>query len=167
MLSLSRMILRPRGFAAASGPTEAAPIFPTSLTARSLLTGLLLLATIWVNGCGKPPPPKMDPHSPEAVLLELAGQGKLLNEALGRQDYTYLHDFGFRFKSLCQAFLGKLEAEQRQQMRAKVLELLDVAGQLDKAAGGHRAEATAASVQKIVHALQETERLYQETKKSK
>ena len=124
----------------------------------------LLLAAIALAGCSKPQAPKLDPHSVEAVLLELVDQARLLDEALARQDYNYLHDFGFRFKSLTQAFLGKLDEQQRPKMRTQCLELLDLASQLDRAAGGNRADATAATVQKLGEALKATERLYRETK---
>lgn len=131
------------------------------------LGGMFLLA-FCLAGCSKPEAPKtVDPRSAEGTLVQLMDQGRLLNEALARQDYTYLHDFGFRFKSLVQAFLGKLEEDQRQQMKEHLLQLLNIAGELDRASGGHRADATAATVQKLVAGLQETERLFRETKKGK
>lgn len=138
------------------------------ISAASRWLAVLLLLSLGAAGCGKSSAPAQpDPRSPDGTLAQLVDQGRLLNEALARQDYGYLHDFGFRFKSLAQAFLGKLEETQREQMKNQVLQLLSIAGELDRAAGGNRAEATAATVQKLVAALQETERLYRETKKGK
>lgn len=86
------------------------------------------------------------------TLLE---QGKLLEEALARQDYNYLHDYGYFVVSLAQALYAKLDEQHKGEMAKPVDQLMVLAKQLDRAAGGHRAEATAATVQNLVTLLKD------------
>jgi len=135
-----------------------------------LLTAGVALAALGLcgSGCKKAKESaSVDPHSAEGVMSRLQEQSKLLEAALARQDYAYLHDYGYYFNGLLQAFYIKLDDAEKQRMRAALDNLINLSGQLDRSAGGNRAEATAATVQKLVAALKELETQFQQVKRGR
>lgn len=127
-----------------------------------------LVCALCMFGCGKKAkgPARIDPHSADGVLLELQEQERRFQDAYTRKDYRYLHDWGYYFNGVLQAFYSQLDATQRQRLRGTFDELTRVTSQLDFASGGGRAAATEATVQRIQSLLQELERQYRETRPS-
>ena len=69
-------------------------------------------------GCKKSKgPAKLDPHSAESGMLRLQEQGRLLNDALARKDFPYIHDYAYYFTGLAQTLYLKLTDEQRKLLR--------------------------------------------------
>jgi len=108
----------------------------------------------------------VSPHSAEGVLLKLEEQGRLLNDALVRKDYAYIHDYGYYFGGLTQAFFTKLDDSEKARLRGSLDELSTLASQLDRAAGGRHPEATEASVQRLQTLLKELDKQFREVKHS-
>ncbi len=101
-------------------------------------------------GCKKAKgPAKLDPHSAEGVFVQLRDQERLLNDALARKDFRYIHDYGYYFTGLVQALFSKLNDEQKQRLRKSFDELLNLSMQLDRSAGGRHPEATEATLQRV------------------
>ncbi len=108
----------------------------------------------------------VDPHSADGVMLALQQQGKLLNDALARQDFAYLHDYGYYFTGVLQAFFTKLEDGEKQRLRAPLDELVTLGKQLDRAGGGRHAEAAEVTVKRIVEVLKDLDQQYHQVKHS-
>ena len=116
-------------------------------------------------GCQKakgPAPP--DPHSAEGVLHQLQQQGRLLNDALARKDFAYIHDYAYYFTGLAQALFTKLNDEQKQRLRPAVEQLVSLSQQLDNSAGRRHAEATEATLQRLQAVLKDVDQQLQGTK---
>jgi hypothetical protein len=92
---------------------------------------LAAVAGMCLSGCKKPPPPKPDPHSAEGVMLKLSQQIKLLNEAVTRQDFKYIHDYTYYVHGLVDAFASKLNEAEKQKVSGLFDELKVVTDQLD------------------------------------
>src|SRR6185503_20516146 len=113
------------------------------------VASLALVAGVMLVGCKKAKGPvAVDPHSADGVLARLQEQGRLLNEALVRKDFAYIHDYAYYFSGLTQAFFSKLDDSQKQHVRASLEELVGLANQLDHSAGRKHAEATEASLKR-------------------
>ena len=129
-----------------------------------LLVFSLALATLALAGCKKARPPAPASHSAEALLLRLNDQAQLLNEALARKDYQYIHDYGSYFTSLAQALFSRLNNQQKQRLSGALEDLIDLSGQLDRAAGGGHPAATDATVQHLQAVLKDIEKQFREIK---
>ena len=127
---------------------------------------VLLVCGSFVAGCHKKTEgaARINPHSADGVLLRLQDQARLFQEAYARKDYNYLHDWGYYFSGVLQAFNTTLNDSQRQRLRGTLDELARVSSQLDAASGRTHAGATEATVQRIQTLLQELEKQYRETK---
>jgi len=135
--------------------------------ATLLRGGMTLFAcVVCLLGCGKKAkaPPPVSPHSSEGVLLRLKDQARLFQEAYARNDYAYLHDWGFYFRGAVQAFASTLNYEQKQRLRGTLDELARVGSQLDSASGRAHSGATEATVQRIQALMEELDKKYHETK---
>src|SRR5438105_12795555 len=127
---------------------------------KLLALGIVALVAIGVAGCKKGKSTVVDPHSTEGVMQALQQQGRLLNDALGRKDFAYIHDYAYYFNGLTQALFSKLDDAQKSQLRGSLQELSDLSSQLDRAAGGHHAEATEATLQKLTTELKELDKQF-------
>lgn len=118
-------------------------------------------------GCKKAKGPATpDPHSAEGVMLRLQEQGKLLNDALVRKDFKYVHDYAYYFTGLAQALFSKLNDEQKQRLRGSFEELVSLSNQLDRAGGGRHVEATEATMQRLQVVLKDLDTQFRGMKKS-
>ena len=115
-------------------------------------------------GCKKSKARSVDPHSPDGIMLVLQKQGALLNDALARQDYPYLHDYGFYFSGLLQALFTKLDESEKQRLRPQLDELVALAKQLDRVAGVHHAEAAEVTVKRIGEVLKDLDQQYRQVR---
>lgn len=126
---------------------------------------VVLCSLLCSIGCKKAEQkPKLDPHSPEGVMLRLKEQSQLFNEAAGRKDFKYIHDYTYYFTGLAQALYGKLNDAQKERLRGSFDELLNLSNQLDHASGRRHAEATEASMQRIQLVLEEMDQQFREKK---
>ena len=132
-----------------------------------IVAGLVLaVCGLCTLGCKKAKGPEttLNPNSPDAVLLALQEQGKLLNDAIERKDFKYIHDFGYYFGAVLQAFISKLDAGEKQRLQAPLTELNTLSEQQDRAAGGRHAEASEAIVKRIQVVLKDLEQQYHQGK---
>src|SRR5262245_39542851 len=107
------------------------------------------------SACKKPQPPKLDPHSADAVLMSLVKQGNLLNDATARSDFKYVHDYTYYFNGLADALASKLNEQQKERLGGLFTQLKSVTDQLDHASGRKHAEATQASMNQLLTTLKE------------
>ena len=125
----------------------------------------IVLCGLCGDGCKKAEEPaRVDPHSADGAMQRLQEQGRLFQDAYARKDFRYLHDWGYYFNGVLQAFFLKLDDAQKQRLRGTVDELIRVSSQLDSATGRGHEGATEAVVQRIQTLLQELEKQYQESK---
>jgi hypothetical protein len=119
-------------------------------------------------GCGKKAKEtaKTNPHSADSIMQDLKKQAQQFNDAVQRQDFKYLHDYGYYFIGVIVAFNAKLDAADKQRLQAPIKELLELSNQLDRAGGGNHAEAAAKTVNDIQAKVNELEQLYQQGKHS-
>lgn len=110
---------------------------------------------------------KIDPHSADAIMQDLQKQGQAFSDAVARQDYKYLHDYGYYFIGIIVAFNAKIDAADKERLKAPIKELLDLSNQLDRAGGGNHAEAAAATVKQIREVLNNLDQQYQQGKQAK
>ena len=129
----------------------------TTLIASSVL---VVVCAGGLMGCKKAKARAVDPHSPDGIMLVLQKQGALLNDALVRQDYPYLHDYGFYFSGLLQALFAKLDESEKQRLRPQLDELVALAKQLDRVAGVRHAEAAEVTVKRIGEVLKDLDQQY-------
>jgi hypothetical protein len=108
----------------------------------------------------------VDPHSTDGIMLVLQKQGTLLNDALTRQDFPYLHDYGFYFTGLLQALFTKLDEGEKQRLRPQLDELVALAKQLDRVSGVRHAEAAEVTVKRIGEVLKDLDQQYHQVKHS-
>jgi hypothetical protein len=132
---------------------------------KLLAFATIFLVALGAVGCKKAKVVAVDPHSAEGVLQALQVQGKLLNDALARKDFGYIHDYAYYFTSLTQALYSRLDDNQKARLRGPLSELSTLSGQLDRAAGGHHAEATEATMQRLTTELKELDAQFREVKK--
>ena len=134
---------------------------------KLLMVASLLLAVgaVGLVGCKKAKPKALDPHSAAGVMQRLQEQGRFLNDAFGRKDFAYIHDYAYYFNGLTQAFFSKLDDQEKSQLRSSMDELSTLSNQLDRAAGGHHAEATEATLQRLTVVLQDVDKQFQGMKK--
>jgi len=119
-------------------------------------------------GCKKAKGPAVvDPHSAEGVMARLQEQGRLLNDALTRKDFHYIHDYAYYFTGLAQALFTKLNDEQKQRLRSSFDELVGLSNQLDRAAGGRHAEATEVTMQRLQAVLKDIDTQFRGMKKGR
>lgn len=132
-----------------------------------LVAGLVVVVCgLFVSGCGQKQakgPQKIDPHSPDGIMLAMKDQVVQFNGAIARQEYKYLHDYGYYLTGIIVAFNAKIDDAQRKQFEGQIKELLSLTAQLDRAAGGDKAEATAATVKRIEAAVNKLEQEYHQT----
>jgi hypothetical protein len=136
---------------------------------------LLIVAALAVAVCGlcgagckkSKGPGVLDPHSAEGVMLRLQEQGRLLNQALVRKDFPYIHDYAYYFTGLAQALFSKLNDEQKQRLRGSFDELVGLSNQLDRAAGGRHSEATEVTMQRLQAVLKDIDTQFQSMKKAR
>jgi len=133
---------------------------------KLLALAIVSLVAIGVAGCKKGKAAAVDPHSTEGVMQALQIQGKLLNDALARKDFAYIHDYAYYFNGLTQAMFTKLDDTQKSRLRGSLQELSNLSSQLDRAAGGHHEEATEATLQKLSAELKELDKQFKEVKKN-
>lgn len=135
-----------------------------------IVAGLVFVVCgLFVSGCGQKQakgPQAIDPHSPDGIMLAMRDQVKQFNDAITRQDYKYLHDYGYYLTGIIVAFNAKIDDAQRKQFEGQIKELLSLTAQLDRAGGGSKAEASAATVKRIEEALNKMDQEYQQTKGS-
>jgi hypothetical protein len=98
---------------------------------------------------------KSDPHSPQAAMRAIMEQGDLLNDAMKRKDFQFIHDNMYYLQSLAKALYGKLEAEQKERLKARFDELTSVTDELDHAAGRRHGEATQATMKRLLELLKD------------
>lgn len=136
----------------------------------NLLVGLVLAMTaacFCMSGCKRTSKAaRLDPHSPDAVLLTLVQQGKLLNDATARNDFKYVHDYTYYFNGLAQSFASMLNPQQKQRLESVFGELNTITEQLDHASGRKHLEATQTSMNQLLTTLKELEKQYREMKQS-
>jgi hypothetical protein len=127
---------------------------------------VLAVCGLCTFGCGKKAPAvaKIDPHSPDGIMVALHDQMKEFNGALERKDFKYLHDYGYYFVGVIAAFNDKLDAGERKRLEAPIKELLSLTAQLDRAGGGGHAEATVATVKRMQEVLDDLDQRYQQGK---
>jgi hypothetical protein len=106
----------------------------------------------------------VDPHSAEGVMLQLQQQGRLLNDALGRQDFQYIHDYAYHFNGLAQAFYSRLDDQHKEHVRRSLEEVVALGSQLDHSAGRRHAEATETTLKRLQVVLQELDKQFREIK---
>ena len=125
-----------------------------------------LVGGLALVGCRKSKEPAIDPHSPKGVMKAMQDQGRLLNDALARQDFQYIHDYAYYFNGLTQALYSRLDDANRQKFKAPLEELVKLGNQLDHSAGRKHAEATTASMQRLQEILKELDKEFQTFKQS-
>ncbi|PYI87391.1 MAG: hypothetical protein DME26_06280 [Verrucomicrobia bacterium] len=129
--------------------------------------GLAMTAMLG-NGCKKARPSvKIDPHSPEATIQQILLQGGLLNDAVKRKDFQYIHDNMYYLQSLAKALDAKLEVEQKERLHGLLDELAKVTNELDHSAGRRHEEATQAGMQKLQEVLRELETQFRAEKRNR
>ena len=139
-------------------------MFAKTLIAASLL---LVVCAGGLVGCkGKKTAATVDPHSPEGIMHAMQQQGQLLNDALARKDFAYIHDYAYYFNGLTQTLFNKLDDAQKAQLRGTLGQLSTLSSQLDRAAGGHHPEATEATLQRLTAELKELDKQFRGGKKS-
>ena len=126
----------------------------------------LLVGSVALVGCKKAKEPPIDPHSPKGVMKAMQDQGRLLNDALNRQDFAYIHDYAYYFNGLTQALYSRLDDENRQKYKAPLEELVKLGNQLDHSAGRKHAEATTASMKRLQEILKELDKDFQSFKQN-
>jgi len=132
-----------------------------------ILTGFVLaLCTLGCSKKAETGPAKVDPHSAEGIMLSMHDQAKQFSDALERKDYQYLHDYGYYFIGIIVAFNAKLDAAERQSLKAPIKELLDLSNQLDRAGGGQHAAAAEAVVKRIQAVVNDLDQQFQQGKTS-
>jgi hypothetical protein len=89
----------------------------------------------------------------------------LLNDALVRKDFKYVHDYAYYFTGLAQALFSKLTDEQKQRVRGSFDELVGLSNQLDRAGGARHVEATEVTMQRIQVVLKDMDTQLREIKK--
>jgi hypothetical protein len=124
-----------------------------------------LVGGLALVGCKKSnEPAAVDPHSPKGIMKVLQQQGRLLNDALARQDFKYIHDYAYYFTGLTQALYSALDEENRQKFKAPLEELVKIGNALDHSAGRRHAEATTASMERLQVVLKELDKEFQTIK---
>src|SRR5690242_18095209 len=100
-----------------------------------ILLGLcaLILSGLYLAGCKAKKTAAPDPHSADGLILRLKEQSQLLQEAIGRKDYKYIHDNSYYLTRLAQALLERLDEQEKQRLRQSLDELINLASQLDRA----------------------------------
>jgi hypothetical protein len=124
----------------------------------------LLMCGAALVGCKKKEPAPLDAHSAAGVMQRLQEQGRLLNDALARKDFAYIHDYAYYFTGLTQALYSKLDDEEKKGLRGLFEELISLSNQLDRSAGGHHAEATQVTMQRLTAVLQQLDKQFQQLK---
>jgi len=105
---------------------------------------------------------KLDPHSADGIMAAAKEQVKQFSEAVARQDWQYLHDYGYYFTGIIVSFSAKLDEGDRQRLRAPVQELLALTQRLDR----ERGSAAEATVKRIEGVLNDLDQQYQQGKAS-
>src|SRR2546423_1824479 len=127
---------------------------------------LAVAGAVCLIGCRKAPAPKVDPHSAEGVMLKLNLQVKLLNEAVARQDFKYVHDYTYYLHGLVDAFASKLNESEKAKVSALFDELKTLTDQLDLSSGRKHLEATQNSMNRLTAAMDQLSKEFQEMKRS-
>src|SRR5258706_10525209 len=128
--------------------------------------GFAAIAGACLLGCKKAPPPKPDPHSAEGVMLKLTQQVKLLNEAVARQDFKYVHDYTYYVHGLVDAFASKLNDSEKQKVGGLFDELRNLTDQLDHSSGRKHLESTQSSMSRLEAVLNELNKEFQQMKQT-
>ena len=124
---------------------------------------LLIVAGLAVAVCGfclagcrkAEQKPKLDPHSPEALVRQIMDLGTVLKEGVRVKDYAYVNDRAFYLQGLAKALNAKLDAGQKQRLDRLFNDVTRVAEELDHAAGRRHEGATIASMEKLEGLLNE------------
>ena len=127
---------------------------------------LALAAGLSLTACKKAPAPKTDPHSAEGVMRKLTLQVKLLNDAVARQDFKYVHDYTYYLHGLVDAFASKLNESEKQKVSALFDELKTLTDQLDLSSGRKHLEATQNSMNRLTAVMDQLSKEFQEMKRS-
>lgn len=124
---------------------------------------VLAVCGLCALGCKKangPETKKLDPHSPEGIMVAAKEQAKSFSDAVARQDWVYLHDYGYYFTGIIVTFSAKLAEADRQRLQAPVQELLSLAKELDRVRGS----AAEATVQRMQVVLEDLDQQYKQGK---
>jgi hypothetical protein len=100
---------------------------------------------------------QIDPDSAVATVQKIMEQGVLLTDAVKRKDFATVDDQAYYLQGLTKALDSRLDAEQKQRLKAILDEVGRVAEELDHSAGRRHQEATEASMQKLQAVLKEFE----------
>lgn len=126
-----------------------------------------VIAALPLTGCKEAKPPaKIDPHSPQAALQQMLEQGTLLNDAMKRKDFQFIHDNMYYLQSLAKALQGKLPAEEKERLKPLFDELARVTDQLDHSAGRRHGEATQSTMQRLQELLKDLASQFNAEKKA-
>jgi hypothetical protein len=123
-------------------------------------TGLaVLVCGLCVVGCNKKAEekPKLDPHSTEAVKLQVMALGAVLREGVNGKDFAYVADRAYYLQGVAKALHSKLDAGEQQRLGGVFNNLIRAAAELDHAAGRRHEGATVASMEKVEGLLKELE----------
>jgi len=131
------------------------------------LFGTSLVMTALVLTCCKKAKPavQIDPDSAAGTVQKIMEQGVLLSDAVKRKDFATVDDQAYYLQGLTKALDSRLDAEQKQRLKAILDEVARVAEELDHSAGRRHQEATEASMQKLQAVLQEFEAQFKAEKK--
>ena len=122
------------------------------------LCGFGLAVALGLAGCRKASPPvQINPDSAENTVKKIMDQGVLLSDSVKRKDFAKVDEQAYFLHGLTQALYSRLDAEQKQNLKAGLDEVARVAEELDHSAGRRHEEATEASMQKLQAALKEFE----------
>ena len=108
---------------------------------------------------------QIDPDSAAGTVQKIMEQGVLLSDAVKRKDFATVDDQAYYLQGLTKALDSRLDAEQKQRLKAILDEVARVAEELDHSAGRRHQEATEASMQKLQAVLQEFEAQFKAEKK--
>jgi len=136
------------------------------LPVKALLVASLAMvaAGLCIGGCKKQEkakPASPHPQSAAGVMLAMIQQGNKLTDAAARNDFDYVHDYSDYFQQLAEAFSRALNDNQKQQVSDLLAEIKTVTDQLDHTAGRKQAEATQASMGRLMTVLKELEKRFQ------
>ena len=113
---------------------------------------------LWLVGCTKSEPkPKLDPHSPEALVQQILDLGRVLQEGVRVKDFAYVNDRAFYLQGLAKALFAGLDAERQRRLARLFNDVTRAAEELDHAAGRRHEGATVASMEKLEGLLKELE----------
>jgi len=132
----------------------------------SLFGTSLVMTALGLAGCKKAKPAvQIDPDSAAGTVQKIMEQGVLLSDAVKRKDFATVDDQAYYLQGLTKALDSRLDAEQKQRLKAILEEVGRVAEELDHSAGRRHQEATETSMQKLQSVLKVFEAQFKAEKK--